>query len=45
MSAYCVKCKGRRQMLGATPVVMKNRRRATKGTCPTCKTAMYRIEK
>lgn len=48
MSTYCVRCRTRRQMLGAQPVVLHNRKRlirATKGTCPTCHKTMYRIEK
>jgi len=45
MAAYCVKCRGRRQMQSPKPVVLRNRRRATKGTCPECRTTMYRIER
>ena len=48
MAAYCVKCKGKRQMQGARPTVLKNRKRvthATTGNCSTCGTKMYRIEK
>lgn len=43
--AYCVRCKSKKQMQGAHPVVLKNRRGATKGTCPTCRGTIYRIEK
>ncbi len=43
MQAYCVRCKGKREMSNAKPVKMKNGRRATKGTCPSCGTKMFRI--
>jgi len=48
MSAYCVRCRGRRQMQGAKAVVLRNQKRTTtaqKGTCPSCKGTMYRIVK
>ena len=41
--AYCVKCKAKRTMSNAEKVTMKNGRKAMKGTCPECKTGMYRI--
>ena len=40
---YCVKCKAKKEMSDATEVVMKNQRRAERGTCPTCGTGMFRI--
>jgi hypothetical protein len=45
---YCVKCKDKRNMVGAVEVAMnagKNRpkRSAMKGTCEKCGTGMYRI--
>lgn len=47
MEAYCVKCKAKKEMSGATEVEMKGKggmtRRAMKGKCPTCSTAMFRI--
>ena len=43
VSAYCVKCKGKREMSSATQVTMKNKRKAMKGKCPKCGTGMYRI--
>ncbi|MCH7648211.1 MAG: hypothetical protein IIA83_06365 [Thaumarchaeota archaeon] len=42
---YCVKCRTKREIKNPKSVTMKNGRPATKGTCPTCKTKMYRIEK
>ncbi|HEY3298207.1 MAG TPA: DUF5679 domain-containing protein [Armatimonadota bacterium] len=43
MEAYCVKCKAKREMKNAQPVVMKNNKPATTGICPTCGTKMFKI--
>ena len=43
MTAYCVKCKAKREMKNPKGVTMKNGRKATKGKCPVCGTGMYRI--
>ncbi len=40
---YCVKCKSKRTMKGATKTKMKNGRPATKGKCAKCNTGMFRI--
>jgi hypothetical protein len=40
---YCVKCRDKRDISGAKPYTMKNGKPAIKGTCPTCKTAIFRI--
>ena len=40
---YCVKCKEKREIKDPEEVVMKNKRRAMKGTCPVCGTKMFRI--
>ena len=45
MQAYCVKCRKKREMKDPKAIVMKNKRPATKGTCPTCGTKMFRIGK
>jgi hypothetical protein len=48
MPAYCVKCKGKRVMQNPTPTVLRSRKRVThavRGTCPVCRTAMFRIQK
>ncbi len=42
-TAYCVKCKAKKEMKDAQEVVMKNKRKAMKGRCPNCGTGMYRI--
>ena len=41
--AYCVKCKAKRDMKDSKEVVMKNQRKALKGTCPECGTGMFKI--
>ena len=43
MEGYCVKCKSKREISNASEIVMKNGRKAMKGTCPTCGTGMFRI--
>lgn len=41
---YCVKCKKKNvEMKNPQQVKLKNGRAATKGTCPTCGTKMFRI--
>ncbi len=42
-TAYCVKCKAKREMVDAEQVTMKNGRPAMKGKCSQCGTGMYRI--
>ena len=43
VEAYCVKCKAKREMKNDKKVKMKNGKPATKGECPKCGTAMFRI--
>jgi len=43
MQAYCVKCKAKREMRNPQSITMKNKRKATRGTCPVCGTKMFRI--
>jgi hypothetical protein len=45
MQAYCVKCKGKKEMKNAKSITMKNGKPATQGVCPTCGTKMFRIGK
>ena len=42
-TAYCVKCKAKRDMTGASKVTMKNGRSAMRGTCSKCGTKMFSI--
>ncbi len=43
VQAYCVKCREKREISNPEQVTMKNGRPATKGTCPVCGTALFRI--
>ncbi len=43
MDAYCVKCRSKREISGPEKITMKNGKPATKGTCPTCGTNVFRI--
>lgn len=43
--AYCLRCRAQRQIAGATEVKLKNGRPAVRGTCPVCKTKLFRITK
>lgn len=43
MQAYCVKCKAKKEMKDPKPTVMKNKKKATTGICPTCGTKMFKI--
>jgi len=42
-TAYCVKCKAKKDMKKAEEVTMKNGRPAMKGSCGDCGTGMYKI--
>lgn len=43
VEAYCVKCKAKKEMKEPKEVTMKNGRKAMQGTCPACKTGMFKI--
>jgi len=43
MTAYCMKCKKKREMIQVKKVKMKNGRPATQGECGVCHTKMFRI--
>ena len=45
MQAYCVKCHTKREMRDPKSITMKNGKPATQGTCPVCRTKMFRIGK
>jgi len=40
---YCVKCKAKKEIVGAVEETMKNGRKAIKGKCHTCGTVMFKI--
>ena len=44
-TAYCFKCRQKREMKDAKAITMKNERLATQGICPKCGTKMFRIGK
>jgi len=44
-TAYCVKCRTKREIKDPQEVTLKNGRPAVKGTCPECGTKMFRIGK
>ena len=39
----CMKCKMQVEIKGVEEVMMKNKMRAAKGTCPKCGTKVFRI--
>ena len=45
MEAYCVKCRAKREMKEPRVITLKNGKPATRGTCPSCGTRMFRIGK
>ncbi len=45
ISGYCVKCKKKRIMKNPLEIILRNRRLAAQGTCPKCRTKMFRIMK
>jgi hypothetical protein len=44
-TAYCMKCRTKREMRNPTRVTLKNGRPATRGVCPVCGTKVFRIGK
>ena len=42
-TAYCVKCKDKKEVSNPEQVTMKNGRKALKGTCPDCGTKVFKI--
>ena len=43
--AYCVKCRASKEIKNPKAIVMKNKKPATQGVCPTCSTKVFRIGK
>ncbi len=43
VSAYCVKCKAKREMKTPANITMKNGKKAVQGICPVCGTKLFRI--
>lgn len=44
-TAYCMKCRTKREMRNPIRVTLKNGRPATRGVCPVCGTKVFRIGK
>ena len=44
-TAYCMKCRQKREIKNARPVTLKNGRPAVQGVCPVCGTKVFRIGK
>jgi len=44
-TAYCMKCRQKREIRNARPVTLKNGRPAVQGVCPVCGTKVFRIGK
>jgi hypothetical protein len=42
-TAYCVKCRGMKEIVHPQQISLKNGRSALQGTCPTCGTKLTRI--
>ena len=45
VTGYCLKCKKKVDISNPQQITMKNGKRATTGTCPTCGTKIYKIGK
>lgn len=45
VQAYCVKCRDKREISNPTETTLKNGRPAVRGTCPICRTRVFRIGK
>jgi len=43
MQAYCMKCRAKKEIKNPKSIVMKNKRPAIQGVCPTCGTKVFRI--
>lgn len=41
VTGFCVKCRTKRELKNPVEVILKNGRRAIKGTCSTCGTTVY----
>jgi len=43
--AYCFRCRAKREIKNAEPVLLKNNRLGLKGVCPVCGGKVFRIDK
>jgi hypothetical protein len=44
-TAYCMKCRQKREIKDPRPVTLNNGRPALQGVCPVCGTKVFRIGK
>jgi len=42
-TAYCVKCRAKKEVSNPEQITMKNGKKALRGTCPDCGTKVFRI--
>jgi len=42
-TAYCMKCRAKREVQNPQPVTLKNGRKAIQGVCPECGTKLTRM--
>ena len=45
MTAYCMKCRAKKEMKDPRKITMKNGKPATQGICSKCGTKVFRIGK
>lgn len=43
MQAFCMKCRKKVEIKNPKKVILKNKRPAVQGVCPTCGTKVFRI--
>jgi len=44
-TAYCMKCRRKVEIRSPRQIILKNRRPAVQGVCPSCGTKVFRIGK
>ncbi|MDH5363680.1 MAG: DUF5679 domain-containing protein [Dehalococcoidia bacterium] len=44
-TAYCMKCRRKVEIRNPRQIILKNRRPAVQGVCPSCGTKVFRIGK
>jgi len=45
MQAYCMKCRAKKEIKNPRSIVMRNKKLATYGVCPTCGMKVFSIGK
>ena len=43
ITAYCMKCREKREMINPQPIIHKNNRLALRGKCVVCRTTVFRM--